>query len=213
MGRGDALEIVGVVADSKYYSLRETDKPTVYLFSIASSERIGLTLSVRTAGDPLTISDAIRRDVQSVAPAVPVVRVRTLASQVDRSLGTERLVAQLITAFAVLALVLASVGLYGVLGYSVARRTSEIGLRLALGATRPAVLRSVLHFGRCAGRDRALTVPRNPALRSQSLGCACCRGRRGVHARRGNGGRTAARMARLPRRAAGGPAPRMRRRP
>jgi predicted permease len=144
MGRGDALEIVGVVADSKYYSLRETDKPTVYLFSIASSERIGLTLSVRTAGDPLTISDAIRRDVQSVAPAVPVVRVRTLASQVDRSLGTERLVAQLITAFAVLALVLASVGLYGVLGYSVARRTSEIGLRLALGATRPAVLRSVL---------------------------------------------------------------------
>jgi predicted permease len=144
MGRGGALEIVGVVADSKYYSLRETGKPTVYLFSIASSEPIGLTLSVRTAGGPLTVSDAIRRDVQSITAAVPVTRARTLASQVERSFGTERLVARLITAFAVLALVLASVGLYGVLGYSVARRTSEIGLRLALGATRAAVLRSVL---------------------------------------------------------------------
>jgi predicted permease len=144
MGRGTALEIVGVVADSKYYSLRETGKPTVYLFSIASSEPIGLTLSVRTAGDPHTVSDAIRRDVQSIASTVPVTRVRTLASQVERSFGTERLVARLITTFAVLALVLASVGLYGVLGYSVARRTSEIGVRLALGATRGTVLRSVL---------------------------------------------------------------------
>lgn len=165
MGRGTALEIVGMVADSKYYSLRETGKPTVYLFSIASSEPIGLTLSVRTAGDPLTVSDAIRRDVQSIAAAVPVTRARTLASQIDRSLGTERLVARLMTAFAVLALVLASVGLYGVLGYSVARRTSEIGLRLALGATRAGVLRSVLRESwTVVGIGSAVGVPAAIAL-------------------------------------------------
>jgi predicted permease len=165
MGRGAPLEIVGVVADSKYYSLREPGEPTVYLFSIASSEPIGLTLSVRTAGDPLTVSDALRRDVQSIAAAVPVARVRTLASQVDRSIGTERLVARLVTAFAVLALVLASVGLYGVLGYSVARRTSEIGLRLALGATRAAVLRSVLRESwTVVGIGSAVGVPAAIAL-------------------------------------------------
>ena len=167
MGRGDSFEIVGVVADSKYYSLRESGKPTLYLFSVASYEPIGYTLSVRTAGDPLTMSDAIRRDVQSISTAVPVVRIRTLASQVDRSVGTERLVARLITAFAVLALVLASVGLYGVLGYAVARRTSEIGVRLALGATRGAVVRSVLReswmvvaIGSAVGLPAAIALSR-----------------------------------------------------
>ena len=103
-----------------------------------------MTLSVRTAGAPLTFASTVREQVQAVARDVPVSQVRTLSSQVDRSLVTERLVARLLSAFAVMALVLASVGLYGLLGYSVAPRTSEIGLRLALGATRGAVLRAVL---------------------------------------------------------------------
>jgi predicted permease len=144
LGDGRSREIIGVVANAKYYSLRESDTPTAYLHALNSGDPGGLTLAVRTSGPPLALAEEVRREVESVGSAVPISRVRTLSSQVERSLRTERLVARLLGAFAVLALTLASVGLYGVLGYSVARRTSEIGLRLALGATRGAVLRSVL---------------------------------------------------------------------
>ena len=96
---------------------------------------------MRTAGDPLASAAAIRRQVESVDGTVPVSNVRAMASQVERTLATERLLARLLSAFAGLAILLASIGLYGVLGYYVARRTGEIGLRLALGATRGAVLR------------------------------------------------------------------------
>ena len=138
------LQIVGVVANSKYFTLRDADKPTVYMYALDVAESGGFTLSVRTSGDPLTFARGIQDRVQSVGLSVPVSDVKTLSSQVERSLVTERLVARLLGAFAALSLFLASVGLYGVLGYQVARRTGEIGLRLALGATRGAVLRAVL---------------------------------------------------------------------
>jgi predicted permease len=164
------LEIVGLVANSKYYTLRDTDKPTVYLNAINTGDPGGLTLSARTSGDPLAFAKGIRDRVQSVGPAVPVSDVRTLSSQVERSLVRERLVARLLGAFAVLSLFLASVGLYGVLGYGVARRTGEIGLRLALGATRGGVLRSVLRqsaivvvIGSAAGIPAALLSSRSIA--------------------------------------------------
>jgi putative ABC transport system permease protein len=137
------LEIVGVAANSKYYTLRDPDKPTVYLFGLEGDSG-NVTLSVRTAGEPTAFATAIRSRVESVATNVPVAQARTLSSQVDRSLVNERLIARLLSTFAILALILAAVGLYGVLGYSVERRTGEIGLRLALGATRGGVLRSVL---------------------------------------------------------------------
>jgi putative ABC transport system permease protein len=103
-----------------------------------------MTLSVRAVADPLALAAAVRDRVRSVAPNVPISQPRMLTGQVERSLTTERLIARLLSAFAILALVLASVGLHGVLGYAVARRTPEIGLRLALGAARHDVLRSVV---------------------------------------------------------------------
>jgi predicted permease len=137
-------QIVGVVANAKYYSLRDGAIPTVYIPVLDGVERRDLTLAVRTLGAPFTFADIVRERVTSIAPAVPVSRGRTLASQLESSMGTERLIAQLLSAFALLSLGLAAVGLYGVLGYSVARRTSEIGVRLALGATPAGVLRAVL---------------------------------------------------------------------
>jgi predicted permease len=137
-------QIVGVVANAKYYSLRDGAIPTVYIPVLDGVERRDLTLAVRTLGAPFTFADIVRERVTSIAPAVPVSRGRTLATQLESSMGTERLIAQLLSAFALLSLGLAAVGLYGVLGYSVARRTSEIGVRLALGATPAGVLRAVL---------------------------------------------------------------------
>ena len=144
VGSGEPIEIVGVVASAKYMSLREQDVPTLYGYVLGGGSLGGLELAVRTAGDPQTVAPTIQRVVAAVAPAARISEARTLAAQVDRSLAIERLVARLLSAFSVLALLLASIGLYGVLGYSVARRTSEIGVRLALGASRGVVLRSVL---------------------------------------------------------------------
>ena len=140
---GRPMEIVGVVSNSKYNTLREPDLPTVYVYMV-DKEPGGATLAVRTSGTPLALAGAIAERVRSAAANLPVSPPRTFTSQVERSLTGERLIARLLVVFAALALVLASVGLYGVLGYSVARRTAEIGLRLALGASRGDVLRSIL---------------------------------------------------------------------
>jgi putative ABC transport system permease protein len=158
-----ALEIVGVAENAKYLSLREADRPTVYEYGTRASEPY-FTLSVRTWSDPAALAHVVRREVQAV-DAVPVSPPRLLTTQFERSLVTERLVARLLGAFAVLALLLASVGLYGVLGHIVARRIPEIGVRLALGSTRGAVLRSVLReSGVAVAAGSAIGVPAAIAL-------------------------------------------------
>jgi predicted permease len=137
----DPIEIVGVAKDTKYRTVREQTPRAFYLPSLSSQ---GVVFEVRTAGRLAGIGEIIRQTIRTLDPRVQVSEIRTMRDVVDESLVRERFLVTLSSFFSLFALLLASIGLYGVMSYSVARRTSEIGVRMALGATEDVVLWLVL---------------------------------------------------------------------
>jgi predicted permease len=138
------MEIIGVVKDIKYMSLRDEIPEQAYEPYLASRYAGGMTLYARTALDPNQLFSALRAKVRELDPNVPVYSMRTMDEQINNSLNTERLTASLSAAFGLLATLLAAIGLYGVMAYTVARRTREIGIRMALGAVQGKVIWMVM---------------------------------------------------------------------
>ena len=140
------LEIVGVIGDAKYGSAKEKADRTVYrpILQIQDQSAYSSVLELRTAGDPLSVTSEVRAAIAQVDDKLPVVNVTSLRNQTDEALRQERLIAQLVSFFGLLALALACVGLYGIMAHAVVRRTNEIGIRMALGAERRDIIWMVL---------------------------------------------------------------------
>lgn len=169
------IAIVGVVKDAKHTSLREPVSRTVFSPYLQSPEPRSMRFYVRTWQQPESAESTIRRAMQTLDSNLVLDTFRTMDEQIDNNLTAERVIALLASGFGFLAALMAAVGLYGVLAYSTAQRTSEIGIRMALGATRASVVRMVLfEVLWLAGISIAVTLPLSllllSAVRSQLYG-------------------------------------------
>jgi ABC-type antimicrobial peptide transport system permease subunit len=152
------MQVVGVVKDTVYESLRQTPPPTVFSAYLQSGVDTA-TLEVHAPGGLAQLTAAIRSEIQPKLAGKPV-SVRRLTGQLESGLVRERLMTMLASTFSALALSLAVVGLYGVLAFGVARRTAEIGIRMALGARQSRVLREILgQAGRMVGFGVVIGLP------------------------------------------------------
>ena len=138
------LEIVGVSANVRYGDLKEDESPMTVFAALSQTSPDGVTYALRTAGDPLSYVDSAREIVREADSRIPVTNVITQAAEIDRTISQEVAFAKLCTAFAVLALLIACVGLYGTMSYNVTRQVGEIGIRMAMGAQRGTVVWMVL---------------------------------------------------------------------
>jgi macrolide transport system ATP-binding/permease protein len=143
VGEKRDLEIVGVSANLRFGGIKGESPMTVFAAASQMSPE-GMTYALRTAGDPLAFVRSVQEIVRQADSRIPVTNILTQAAEIDRTINRELMFAKLCTGFAVLALLMACVGLYGTMSYNVARQVSEIGIRMALGAPRGAVVWMVL---------------------------------------------------------------------
>jgi predicted permease len=167
-GPQEIIQIVGVAADTRYNSLRKAPPPTFYEpYRQLSNASDGMTYEIRTHVDPASLAPLLRRVVQSVDKDLPLIDVRTQQEQIDSTIQQERIFASLTAGFGILGLTLACIGIYGIMAYTVSRRTNEIGIRLAMGAQARQVLVMILRetswlaaIGVAAGLGAALLLTR-----------------------------------------------------